>query len=147
MAAFSRRRPIRGLSTIETALILPLCLLVLFGIIELSRLVADRQLLDNAAFQAAHLAAVSTTTLTTADLQTQVATCYTGHPTAPGLAVLVYQADPTSGQNVGVWTDAGRGDCIGVEATAVHSIILPMFGLLPNTVTLHAKSVVYSEGN
>ena len=143
----SRRKPIRGLSTIECALVLPLCIMVLVGIIEGARVIAARELLDNAAREGARLAAVSTTSLTTADIQAAVSKRFSGQTTAPNLTVLVYRADPVTGQNLGAWTDAGRGDCIAVEATASHTVAMPLFGLLPNTLSLHAKSLVYSEGN
>ena len=141
-----RNTPRRGMSTIETALVLPLLMLVLFGIIEGCRVVAADELLNNASREAARLASVSTTTLTTADIQAAAVKRYSGGTTAPGLTVLVYRADPTTGQNIGAWTDAGQGDCIGVETTVQYSIAMPLLGL-PKTLTLHAKSLVYSEGN
>jgi len=139
--------PHRGAATVEMAMILPIAFLICFGIMEFARLIADRGLLDNATREAARVAAVSTTSRTTSDIQAIATGYFNGQSSAPDVTVLVYQADPTTGQNVGAWTAAGRGDCIGVEATAKHTFVLPLFGLFPNTVTLHAKSVVYSEGN
>ena len=147
MSKPSRPTPHRGAATVEIALVLPLALLLCFGIMEFARLAADRGLLDNATREAARVAAVSTTLRTTADIQA-IATTYCNAQASPaGVTILVYKADPTTGQSVGLWTDAGRGDCIGVEASVQHTLMLPLFGLFPNTVTLHAKSVVYSEGN
>jgi len=143
----STRKPPHALATVELAILLPVCLLVLYGIIEGAQLIAARELLDNATREAARQAAVGTNTLATADLQTILTNCYTGGTPAPGLTVLVYQADPTTGQNIGPWTSAGRGACIGVEATDNYTLGLIPFGVLPATVSLHAKSVVYSEGN
>ena len=142
----SPRKP-RGIATVEMALLMPLCLIVLFGIMQGVQLIAARELLDNATREAARRAAVGTNTLTTADIQSVLANCYAGGTAAPGLTVLVYQADPTTGRNIGAWTSAGRGACIGVEATDNFTLGLVPFGIFPSTVTLHAKSVVYSEGN
>jgi len=147
MCRNTQQRSRRAAATVEMALLLPVCLMVLFGIIEGCRLIAARQLLDNATREAARLAAVSTATLSTADIQAVVTNCYAGGVAAPGLTVLVYQADPTTGQNIGAWTSAGQGACIGVEATDNYTLGAVPFGILPSTVTLHAKSVVYSEGN
>lgn len=147
MNSRQRAQRSRGMTLVESALLLPLCLLLTFLIIEAGRLLSARAMLDNAVRDGARLASVSTTTLVTQDIQTDVMNRFSGNAADSIQVVSVYKADQASGKSLGPWTDAARGDCIAVEATLSHQVVLPSFGLLPTTMTLHGKSVIPSEGN
>ena len=63
----------RGVSAVEFALLLPLFLLILFGIIEFSMLIYDKQLITNASRQGARAGIVSQSPrLTTDDIQSLI---------------------------------------------------------------------------
>jgi len=51
-----RSTPRRGAATVETALVLPICLLFLFGILEYGRYIMVLQVTTNAAREGAHYA-------------------------------------------------------------------------------------------
>ena len=59
-----RRRRQRGAALVEAAIALPICLVLILGLFEFGRVVMIRQLIDNAAREAARQAIVGTTTLT-----------------------------------------------------------------------------------
>jgi hypothetical protein len=104
------------------------------------------QLLENAARDGVRTAVVSTTTLTTQGIQNTVTNSMAGQ-TLQGMTIQVYQADPTTGANIGLWTTAGVGDCIAVQINGNYIPIVPKISLLPNPLPLSAKAVSYSEAN
>jgi Flp pilus assembly protein TadG len=136
----------RGAVLVEAALVLPVFFAIFFGLLEYGRLVMVRQLLDNAAREGARLAVVSTNTLTTQDIQNCVTARMAGQ-TLGGITIQVYKADPSSGANIGAWTDAGMGDCIAVQISGNFTPIVPGISLLPNPLPMTAKAMMYSEAN
>ncbi|MBU3724088.1 MAG: pilus assembly protein [Burkholderiaceae bacterium] len=74
-----RKRPCRGASAIEFALMLPLLLLLLFGIIETSIALYDKAIITNASREAARAGVVmSKTRLSDSEIE-QVALSYCGN--------------------------------------------------------------------
>jgi Flp pilus assembly protein TadG len=131
---------------VEAALVLPICFAILLGLVEFGRLVMVRQLLDNAAREGARLAVVSTNSLATQDIQNCVTSRLAGQ-TLQGISIQVYKANPTTGANIGAWTDAGLGECIAVQVTGNFTPIVPGITLLPNPLPMATKAVMYSEAN
>jgi Flp pilus assembly protein TadG len=142
-ASFKTRR---GAYSVEVAIVLPVAFLFMFAIFDVGRAIATKQLLDNATRAAARQAVVGTTTLTTADIQTTV-TNYLGGLTLQGMNVQVYQADPTTGANIGVWTKAENGQCIAVQVTGNFVPMIPKFSLLPSLLSMSSKALMYCEAN
>ena len=140
------KTPRRGTTILEAALVLPVCLTLVFGLCEYGRFVMIRQLLDNAACVGAHTAVVSTSTLTTQDIQNIVTNSMAGQ-TLQGMTIQVYQANPTTGANIGLWTNAGLGDRIAVQINGNYIPIVPKISLLPNPLPMSATSISYSEAN
>jgi Flp pilus assembly protein TadG len=136
----------RGSYTAEVAIVLPVAFLFMFAIFDVGRAIATKQLLDNATRAAARQAVVGTTTLTTADIQTTV-TNYLGGLTLQGMNIQVYQADPTTGANIGVWTKAANGQCIAVQVTGNFVPMVPKFSLLPSLLLMNSKALMYCEAN
>ena len=141
-----RKRHRRGLAVVEAALVLSVFFMLMLALFEYGRLTMIRQLLDSAAREGARQALVSTGTLTTQDIQNTVTQRMVGQ-SLQNMNVLVYKADPTTGANIGVWTDAGLGECIAVEVSGNYLPIVPKISLLPTSVPLKAKVVMYSEAN
>jgi Flp pilus assembly protein TadG len=136
----------RGVTSVEVAIVLPIAFLFMFAIFDVGRAIATKQLLDNATRAAARQAIVGTTTLSTANIQTTV-TNYMGALALQGMSVQVYEADPTTGANIGAWTSAANGDCIAVQVTGNFVPIVPKFSLLPSSMSMTSKVMMNCEAN
>jgi Flp pilus assembly protein TadG len=132
---------------VEAAMVLPLCVMVPFLVIEGCRVMIAQGLLDHAVRDGARLASVSTLTLQTSDIVGDVMTRLKGNQGDLEVTVQVYKTDPVTGNSLGDWTDAGRGDFVAVEATSTHHTLIPTFGIFSKTMTLRSKSIRPSEGN
>ena len=62
----------RGASAVEFACVAPVCFMILLGILEYARYLFTVQLMNNAAREGARYAVVSSTTVSTSDVQTYV---------------------------------------------------------------------------
>lgn len=140
----------RGTTLLETAMVMPIFILLVFGIFEYGRFQFVRHVMDNAAREGARYAVVNTHLLTTTQINDYTrsrfavqAQQFTATP-----SVSVYFADaagePTTGKN---WYDAPFGQAIGVRIEGEYKVIL--FGMLglPSTVKMTATSLMKSEGN
>jgi Flp pilus assembly protein TadG len=136
----------RGVTLVEMAIVVGVCLILLLAIFEYGRFIMVKQLVENAAREGARQAVVSTNTLTTQDIQNTVTNYLVGQP-LQNLNIQVYKADPTTGANLGTWNSAAFGDGIAVQVTGGYKPILPTFGFLPATVTVQAESLMRSEAN
>jgi Flp pilus assembly protein TadG len=141
-----KRSPRRGAVLVETAVVLIITMTFFFGIFEYGRLLMMRQLLDNAAREGARLAVVSTNNLATSDIQNCVTRRLAGQ-TLTNMSIQVYKADPSSGANIGEWTDAALGDCIAVAITGTYRPLIPRLTLVPTKLPMSAKAVMCSEAN
>jgi Flp pilus assembly protein TadG len=136
----------RGVTAVETAIVIGVCLLLLLAIFEYGRFIMIKQLVENAAREGARRATVSTASATTQDIQNTVTHYLVGQP-VQNLNIQVYKADPTSGANLGSWTSAQFGDGIAVQVTGGYQPMLPTFGFLPSTVSIQATALMRSEAN
>jgi Flp pilus assembly protein TadG len=135
-----------GATLVETAVVISIALLFMFGIFEYGRYVMFRQLVENAARAGARQAIAGTSNATTADIQATVTQNMAGQQlTAQSIAV--YKADPYTGANLGAWNGAKFGEGIAVEVTGTFKPMLPTLGIMPSTVAVKAKAVMRSEGN
>jgi Flp pilus assembly protein TadG len=145
-----RQRDRRGVTSLEVAISISLLLTLLLGVMDYGRLTMTKNLMDNAAREGARLAVVSTsatgtsTTLTTSQIQSYV-TGFLAGQAVNNLNVQVYQADPTTGANIGAWSTAGLGANIGVQVDLDFKAICPL--VIPGTIHLTAKSMMRSEAN
>lgn len=144
------RQPRRGAAVLETALVINVLLLGVLGVFEYGRLVMLRQLMQNAAREGARLAVVGTAAspeITTAQIQNTVISYLAGQSLS-NLTVQVYQADPTTGANVGVWNQAPYGSPIAVQINATYVPVIPTtFGIVPNPMPMKAVSMMLNEAN
>lgn len=144
-SALARRRR-RGASIVETAIVLNICLVFALGLYDFCRVIMIQQLVTNAAREGARLAIVSTTTLATTDIQTTVTNYLVGQQ-INNLTISVYEADSTTGANIGTWTNASLSNCIGVSVSGTIKTMTPTFSLLPSSVPVSAVCVMNSEAN
>ena len=143
------RKPVhqrRGVTLVETAVVLNIFLLLMFAIMEYGRFVMQGQLLINAAREGCRYATVNTNTVTTSQIQSYV-TSYLAGQVPSSLVIQVYAADPNTGANVGTWTNASAGTPIAVEITGTYQPMLPITSILPGPVPVSAKCITFSEAN
>ena len=144
----------RGASVIEAAVVLPIVLLFLMGILEYGRYVMMMQVLTNASREGAHYALAHTEPFTlqgttygnaTSDVQTIVSKFSAGQQLA-GQTIQVYESD-AAGNNLGVWTGAASGESICVKISGTYHFMIPSMLSLPSSRTVTAQSIMRSEGN
>ena len=61
------------------------------------------------------------------------------------LSIQVFQANPTTGANIGAWTNAGLGKAVAVKITGNYQPMLSMASLLPVPIPITSEAMVYSE--
>ncbi len=147
-------RPARpGATLVESAFIISIFLMILFGIFEYGRFVMTKQLMDNAARTGARWAVANTMSGTTTQVQGVVNTAL--GPAKNQLQsysqssnISVYAADSSGNLISGVtWSNVGFGSNIAVVVTGNYKPILPTFLHMNSTITLTAKAVMASEAN
>lgn len=144
----------RGATVMEAALVLPIVLIFLLGILEYGRYVMTLQVLTNAAREGARYALAHTEPVTlqgvtygnaTSDVQTIVNNACAGQQLT-GHTVQVYESDAL-GNNLGVWTNASSGEPICVRISGTYNFLIPGMLYLPNSCTITSQAVIRSEGN
>jgi Flp pilus assembly protein TadG len=144
----------RGASVVEAAMVLPIVLLFLLGILEYGRYVMMMQVLTNSAREGAHYALTHTEPFTlqgttygnaTSDVQAIVAKYSAGQQLA-GQTVEVYESD-IAGNNTGAWTNAASGETICVKISGTYHFMIPEMLKLPSTIPISVQSIMRSEGN
>jgi Flp pilus assembly protein TadG len=159
----NRRR--RGMSIVETTLVITICLMFLFGILEYGRYVMTQQIIENATREGARYAVVNTQSATTTDVQNKVDAMLAGQSVQLGsgynktTSIQVFKADPTTlnaldanGTVVTDWTqapftNAQFGQGIAVRITGTYTPVLPSFLFLGQSISVQATCLMYSEAN
>jgi Flp pilus assembly protein TadG len=141
-----KERTERGASALEFALVAPILILLLFGIVTFGLLFAQDLALSNAARQAARFAAVAGHTCDQVKLEAQDAA-----PLIDDLALddITVAIDPATSPGCASTTtepcrESGVGDNVTVEITYVADVLLPVPGL-GSTRTLTSKGVFRCE--
>jgi Flp pilus assembly protein TadG len=144
----------RGATAVETAAVISVALLFLFGIIEYARMVYFFHVADNAAREGARYALVHTGDgTTTAQVQAVVTAAMSGQQASlksGTFAVNVFNADPTSGaQLTGTnWVDSPFTGAIVVQVTGTYSFLLPSFLRFAGpTLPVNVQAMMTSETN
>lgn len=143
-----RRRQRRAAAAMETAVVVGILLMFMFGIMEYCRFLFYHELIDNAVREGARYAVVHTLSPTVVD-DTKAVVTQRMAGTLRGVqnfTVSVYRADST-GANTGAATDAQFGEYIGVQVNCDYSPVAPSFLLMGQTIPIQAVSLMYSEAN
>lgn len=144
----------RGGAIVETALVLPLMLLFLFGIMEYGRYVLSLQVVTNAAREGCRYAVTHTQPVTlggattgnaTSDVTNTVSNFLVGQQLS-SQSIQVYLSD-SQGNNIGAWNGATPGQYVCVQITGNFQITVPRLLSFPSSVAVQAKSVMICEGN
>jgi Flp pilus assembly protein TadG len=149
----SRQRRVAAV-TVETALVLPIALLFLFGIFEYGRYLMTMQLMNNAAregvrYAVTHLQPVTLGSTTygnaTSDV-TNVISSVTAGISLSGQSISVYASDSV-GNNLGTWTSAQAGQSVTVQISGNYQPAVTTFLGLPGTIAVNIRVSMDAEGN
>jgi Flp pilus assembly protein TadG len=144
----------RGATLVETALVLPLCLLLILGVFEYSRYLMLVHLCTNAAREGCRYASSHTESVTvggttegnaTSDVTNRVTAFLAGQSLA-SQSVQVYESD-SLGNNIGTWTNAAAGQFVCVKITGNFQSAIPNFLLMPSSLPIKSQAVMACEGN
>jgi Flp pilus assembly protein TadG len=147
-----QKRARRGSTIVETAFVLNIVLLGMLGIFEYGRIVMYKQLMTNAAREGARLAVAGTASnpeTTTQQITTTVNNFLAGQ-TLRNISIQVFQANPSTGANIGAWDQAPFGGAIAVKVEGDYIPLIPVsFGILSKSQPLHltSTSMMLSEAN
>jgi Flp pilus assembly protein TadG len=144
----------RGAVTVEAALVLPVFLLFLFGILEYGRYLMVMQVMTNAAREGTHYALSHTqpvviNSVTAGNATSDVTNAVTkalGGQQLSGQTVSVYNSD-SLGNNIGTWTNTQAGGYICVKITGNFPVIIPRLLFLPSTIPVSVQSVMRCESS
>jgi Flp pilus assembly protein TadG len=172
MQIANARRRRSGVTVVESAFVLSICLLFLFGIFEFGRYIMLLQIMTNAAREGARYAAVTTNDASanpTLDVQNYTLAAMAGQdgqltgtggiPFDQTTMIQVYRCDPTTFQPVDVngnpvspwtnapYTNAGFGQPIAITITGNFTPAVPTFLQMMSTIPMQTSAVMYSEAN
>ena len=142
----------RGATTVETACVIVLALMFIFGIIEYGRLLWFYHTAYAAVREGARYASVRTGDRTTdAQVKDRVLRVMGGAQNQLGSSyvVSVYNADPATGNaTAGDWTDAPFGGAIGVRMQGTYKFFLPgLMQIAGDSLAVDMKCTINSEAN
>jgi Flp pilus assembly protein TadG len=135
-----------GATLVETAIVLNIVLMLLFAIMDYGKLVMTKQLLDNAAREGARQATTGTTTYTTNNIQSTVLQFLAGQNLS-SQTILVFQADPITGANLGAWNNTPLGGSIAVQISGNYLPLLPLFSRIPSPLAMKTTAIMTCEAN
>lgn len=165
MRPFARRRRSPGQSLVEFALVLPIFLLLLFGLIDGARLVYQHTVLSQAAREGARVASVEASWIgmsgsgcgtsggpvcpaTVAAMRTDVLTA-ANRNIQPFAALtsgsLQTRCDPSGGTPTGTWsattcTNNGPGNVVSVRVSSTFTAITPIVSRIIGSVPMSASA-------
>ena len=144
----------RGAAVIEAALVLPVVILFLFGILEYGRYLMFLQVFTNAAREGAHYALAHTDPITisgttsgnaTVDVTNAVNKALAGQQLT-GQNVQVYASD-SLGNNLGAWTTGAAGQSVCVRISGNYPVVITNMLHMGTSIPVVAQAVMRSEGN
>ena len=149
-----RRRQQHASVTVETALVLPLVLLLILGLFEYGRYVMTVQLFNNATregvrYAITHLQPVTLGGTTYGNAISDVTNKVTGvlpNISLSGQSIQVYASDDL-GNNLGTWTNAQLGQSVTVKITGNYQVAVMAFLNLPSTIPVTAQATMDIEAN
>ncbi len=143
-----------GAAAVETAMVLPIALLFLFGIMEYGRFVMTEQVLTNAVREGCRYAVTHVNSVTlggvtygaaTSNVTTIISNVSPGVQLS-GQTVQVFASD-SLGNNVGAWNSAVEGQSICVQITGNYVPLLAKYLYLPTSIPVKVQSVMRVEGS
>ncbi len=136
-ACWSCRRNRQGAAAVEFAVVAPVFLLMIFGMIEVGRAIMVQQILTNASREGARLAVLDSQTALAPEVTAKV-TSYLQNSAITGATVTINPSEPTT---------AGYGEPVTVTVSVPYSSVswLPTTWFMKSGATLKASSVMRRE--
>lgn len=133
----SRRR---GMTIVQTALVLSIALVLIFSVYEYGRLLMMKHIMENAAREGARFAVAHTNDMTKADIEAEITKFLHGFDKQLiGFEINIKAkvlrgggANGDKGTALATWTDAAYTDGIIVEIKGNYKADLPTLQFLPN---------------
>ena len=122
-----RIRSRRGVTAVETALVLIPLLTFILGIFEYGRFFMVLNLASNACREGARYAVVHTYDKTTAQVQAMFAG---QDQNLQGMTIQLFRSNPATGTNLGAWTDAKFGEGVTVQVNGTYRTVVPSLLLI-----------------
>jgi Flp pilus assembly protein TadG len=143
-----------GAVVVEAAMVLPMVLLFLLGIMEYGRYLMTVHLCTNAvtlgaAYAAKHTSSIYLDNVSYGNQNSNVTTVVTNAMAGQQLSgqnIAVFQSDAV-GNNIGTWTAAQAGQFVCVQITGTYQFMIPKLLGLPSSATQTFQAVRLSEGN
>jgi Flp pilus assembly protein TadG len=137
-----RRRQRRGMAMVETVIVLPLLLLVLFGVLELSVVLGRWQALSNAAREGARLAIVYRSGCNEPSVESEVQTRVQQYAAALGMSAEQLQIEV-----VGACGARNTLSTVTVRSAYTFRVLAGISDGLSPALDLEASSVMRNEGS
>ncbi len=137
-----------GTTLVETAMVVSVFFLLLFGIIEYCRFIYFRQTVTNAAREGARYAVVNTysDTVENDTINFVNEKMFGLENTVQNYNVEVFASD-ASAKKIGEVGDAEFGEYIVVEVKCDYVPFLPEFLFMGSSIPIQTRSLMYSEAN
>jgi Flp pilus assembly protein TadG len=144
----------RGGAAVEAALVLPMIVMFLFGVLEYGRYIMTLQVMTNAAREGARFALAHTQPVTvdgttfgnaTSDVSAVVDKALAGQA-LEGLDVQIYASD-SLGNSIGSWNNAEAGDLVCVRVTGNYKSVITSLLQLSPTIPVSVQAAMRSESN
>jgi len=156
----SRTRPLRrgdrrrGAALVEMALVLPVILLLLCGVLEYGRYLMTLQVVQNAGregcrYALAHTEPITIAGVTASNSTSEVVNRINTYLAGVGLHnqnIQIYKSD-SQGNNLGSWTDTQFGEFICVRITGDFRWVTPQLLFLPSQTPVAVQALMRSEAN
>ncbi len=155
MRVRQQTQPRRAAYVVEAAMVISMVVLFLFGIFEYGRYIFCMQVTENAAREGARMAIAHTHDKTADEIMQRVRQKLAGvDRMMTGVdikltGIIMRPKDPSEvpGTPLSDWTQAAPTDGIAIEISGSYRPILPTLILMPATIPISVRTVMYSEGN
>lgn len=137
----------RGTAVVETALVLPVVLMLFFGIFEYGKYLSTQQVIEDAARAGARYAVVNTSTATAQQVQNFVTNKLSTVGSWINPTVTVFQVDPATGNNLGAWSNTTFGQSIAVRVTGTYTPQFASILHMPVSLPVQTQAMMTSEAN
>jgi Flp pilus assembly protein TadG len=133
----------RGGAAVEAALVLPMIVMFLFGVLEYGRYIMTLQVMTNAAREGARFALAHTQPVT---VDGAVVDKALAGQALEGLDVQIYASD-SLGNSIGSWNNAEAGDLVCVRVTGNYKSVITSLLQLSPTIPVSVQAAMRSESN
>lgn len=145
----------RGVTLVETAMVISMMLLFMMGVFEYGRFISVLQVVENATREGARMGIAHTNDKVTSDIVARITTKLAGMDyqltnlqiSVNGQILRPSKPGDVAGTALTDWTQASSTDGIVILVTADYKPVVPTFLRLNSVIKIRSQSIMYSEGN